>query len=338
MTALIFDRVWETTTTTGTGSYTLAGAKSGNYKAFGDVLSNSEYVEYFVRNADGDIWERVWGQFNSGTQALTRNLIESSTGSLIDWGSGTKEVYIAPPAASLNDDRGILVAASRPAWVRANTLWIDSDASPVTLYVYDGTGDEILGTYTTSGFVPYRLGTAMGAAVEQGLHTIWIPAGAMEPTLTNGATPAKIEMSSNKNIFKTLNFATGTQQFAQFEVFFPKSWDLGTVTFQPQWSHAATSSLFGVVFGLAGVARSDSDPGDVAFGTAQTSTDTGGTTNDIYLGPTSSAITIAGTPAAGDTVQFQINRTVADGSDNLGVDARLHGIRLFYTVSAATDA
>ena len=49
-------------------------------------------------------------------------------------------------------------------------------------------------------------------------------------------------------------------------------------------------------------------------------------------------MTIAGTPAAGDTVQFQINRTVLDAIDLLAVDARLHGIRLFFTTSAATDA
>jgi len=171
----------------------------------------------------------------------------------------------------------------------------------------------------------------------QGRETIFIPAAAMISRTTNGAAAGTAEMTTNKNMFKTLDFDTSTQEFAQFEVWFPKSWNLGTVTFQPQWSHASTTTNFGVVWGLAGVARSDDDAGDVAFGTAQTSTDTGGTTNDIYLGPESSAITIAGTPAAGDTVQFQINRTVADGSDTLGIDARLHGIRLFFTTNAATD-
>ena len=167
-----------------------------------------------------------------------------------------------------------------------------------------------------------------------GKETIWIPASAMTARTTNGAAAGSTEMSTNKNMFVTKDFDTTTQEFVQFEIFFPKSWNLGTVTFQPLWSHPSTTTNFGVVFGLAGIARSDDDAGDVAFGTAQTSTDTGGTTN----GPESSAITIAGTPAAGDSVQFQINRTVADGSDTMAVDARLHGIRLFFTTSAATDA
>lgn len=171
-----------------------------------------------------------------------------------------------------------------------------------------------------------------------GKQTIWIPAAAMVARTTNGAAAGLAEMTTNKNMFRTLDFDTTTQEFAQFEVFFPKSWNLSTVTFRALWSHASTTTNFGVVWGLAGVARSDDDAGDVAFGTAQTSTDTGGTTNDIYVSPESSAITIAGTPAVGDSVLFQINRTVADGSDTMAIDARLHGVQVFFTTNAATDA
>ena len=92
-----------------------------------------------------------------------------------------------------------------------------------------------------------------------------------------------------------------------------------------------------MVWGLAAVARSDGDLGDVAFGTTQTSVDVGGTTNGIYVGPESSAITTDGPPTTGDTVQFQISRNVADAADTMAIDARLHGVRLFYTTNAATD-
>ena len=173
---------------------------------------------------------------------------------------------------------------------------------------------------------------ARGPSGADGLQTIFIAASEMTARTTNGAAAGTAEMATNKNMFKTLDFDTATQEFAQFELWMPDDWDHGTLTFQPMWSHAATTVNFGVVWGLAGVARSDDDAGDVAFGTAQTSTDTGGTTNDIYLGPESAAITIAGTPVAGDSVQFQLNRTVADGGDTLAIDARLHGIRLFYTI------
>lgn len=181
--------------------------------------------------------------------------------------------------------------------------------------------------------------TIEGTLIQKaGRQTIWIPASAMTARTTNGAAAGTAEMSTNKNMFSTLDFDTTTQEFAQFEIHMPKSWNLSTVTFQPVWSHASTTTNFGVVWELAAVARSDDDAGDVAFGTAQSSTDTGGTTNDIYIGPESSAITVAGTPAAGDTVQFQIARAPANGSDTMAIDARLHGIRLFYTTNASTDA
>jgi hypothetical protein len=118
----------------------------------------------------------------------------------------------------------------------------------------------------------------------------------------------------------------------------PKSWNEGTVTFQPLWSHPSTTTNFGVVWDLQAVAVSNDDGIAAAFGTAQTSTDTGGTTDDLYIGPESSAITIAGTPATGDVVFFRLSRVTGNGADTMAVDARLHGIVLYITTDAATDA
>jgi len=52
----------------------------------------------------------------------------------------------------------------------------------------------------------------------------------------------------------------------------------------------------------------------------------------------SSAITIAGTPADDDICFFQLYRDAADGSDDFTGDARVLGIKLFYTTDAANDA
>jgi hypothetical protein len=160
----------------------------------------------------------------------------------------------------------------------------------------------------------------------------------MTPRNTNGAASGLIEMSTNKNMVRSLDFDASTQEFAQFEIAMPKSWDEGTVTFQPVWSHPSTTTNFGVVWALQAVAVSDDDAMDAAFGTEQTSTDTGGTTNNKYIGPESAAITIGGTPAEGDTVLFQVKRVPSDGSDTMAVDARLHGIKLYININAPTDA
>ena len=170
-----------------------------------------------------------------------------------------------------------------------------------------------------------------------GKQTIWMPASAMTPRTTGGAATGSVETSTNKNMIRTLDFDATTAEYAQFDIAMPKSWNLGTVTFTAFWSHAATTTNFGVAFALSAVAVSNADALDVAFGTAVTVTDTGGATNTQYVAAASAAVTVAGTPAAGDWIMFRINRDPANGSDNMAIDARLHGVQIFYTTSAATD-
>jgi len=172
-----------------------------------------------------------------------------------------------------------------------------------------------------------------------GKHAIPIMAAAIAPSYTGGcAALAVIASASDKPDIITIDFDPTVQEYAQFAIPMPKSWNEGTVTFKPIWSHAATITNFGVVWSLQAVAISDDDTIAVAFGTVQTSTDTGGTTDDIYVGPESSAITVAGTPAAQDVVFFRISRVVGDGGDTMTIDARLHGIILYITTDAENDA
>jgi hypothetical protein len=177
-----------------------------------------------------------------------------------------------------------------------------------------------------------------GVGSTQGKHAIWVAAGSMTPSATGGcATLATLATTANQPDVQSLDFDTTTQEFAQFSITMPKSWNEGTVTFAPVWSHAATTTNFGVVWQLQGYAASDNDAIPTAYGTAQISTDTGGTTNNKYFGPASSAITIAGTPVAEDTVFFRVARAPADGGDTMAIDARLMGLVLYITTDADTD-
>ena len=125
--------------------------------------------------------------------------------------------------------------------------------------------------------------SALASAVAyQGLQTIWIPASAMTPATTNGAASGTTELATNKNMLKTLDFDTATQEFAQFDITMPKSWNQGTLTFVPRWTAASGSG--GVVWALQAVGTRDDDAMDVAFGTEQTSTDTLITANDCHVG------------------------------------------------------
>lgn len=174
--------------------------------------------------------------------------------------------------------------------------------------------------------------------IKQGIHTIWIPAGAMTARTTNGAAAGTVETTTNKVMLSTLDFDAATIEYAQFAIQMPDSWDKSTITAQFVWKHAATTTNFGVSWGIQGVAISNDDTADVAYGTAIYANDTGGTTNDIYVSPETAAVTIAGTPAAGDWVSFQVLRKADDGTnDTMAIDAGLLGVSIFYNVNAATD-
>tara|TARA_R100001440_G_scaffold14734_1_gene24954 strand:- start:340 stop:1725 length:1386 start_codon:yes stop_codon:yes gene_type:complete len=177
---------------------------------------------------------------------------------------------------------------------------------------------------------------ATGAIKIAGKETIWVPAVAMYPNTTSGAEAAQVELSNGPEI-KVLDFDKSSDEFAQFAVAFPKSWNAGTVTFQAFFT--ATSTDTGTTaWGLSGVALADSGDLNTAFGTQVVATAKAhsGTSNDLDVAAESGAVTIAGSPGADEYVFFQVSRDVS--ADDLDADARLLGIKLFFTTSAANDA
>jgi hypothetical protein len=235
---------------------------------------------------------------------------------------------------------GVMSAADK---TKLDTLDLPSNLSPQSGGV---SGAEVVAVDDGSGNMRQvslqeiaDLAAPGGGGGTIGRHAVPVMAGAMRPSVTGGcAALVTIASAANQPDIQTLDFDATTAEFAQFSVIMPSSWNEGTVTFVPVWSHAATTTNFGVVWTLQAVAVSNDDAIATAFGTSQSSTDTGGTTNDLYFGPESSAITVAGTPAAGDVVFFRLSRDTASGSDTLAIDARLHGITLYITTDAETDA
>jgi len=181
-----------------------------------------------------------------------------------------------------------------------------------------------------------KSGTA--AVKVAGTETIFIPAQAMFGTTTNGADAQAVETTATRPELKVLDFDPGTAEYAQFSIAMPKSWNLGTVTYQVFWSPSNTNTD-NCIFGLQGVSCTEGDTADVVFGTAAEVTDAGiGTVEDVQMTAVSGAVTIAGSPADDDYTFFQLYRDAADGSDTFSGDARVLGIKLFYTTDAANDA
>jgi hypothetical protein len=104
------DRVKETTTTTGTGAYSLAGAATG-FRTFVAGIGNGNRCTYCV--TDGTSWEINEGVVTDATpDTLTRDkLLASSSGSAINWGAGTRDVFCVYAAAQPNPQVKHLSAA-----------------------------------------------------------------------------------------------------------------------------------------------------------------------------------------------------------------------------------
>lgn len=171
-----------------------------------------------------------------------------------------------------------------------------------------------------------------------GKQTIWIPASALTSRTTDGASSATFEATTNKECFGVKEFDAATQQYATCVIQMPTSWNLGTITAKFVWMHPSTTTNFGVRLGIRGIALSNDDNVDQAFGTAVYVSDTGGTTEDVYVTDETAAITIGGTPALQDLVVLQVDRDVAHADDTMAVACQLIGISLYYTVGIGTDA
>ena len=207
-----------------------------------------------------------------------------------------------------------------------------------------------IGTATTAGAIAIAadgtvdLATA-GATVNSaviktaGIDTIWIPAAAMRPTVSNGcASLTEVETTSGRPDMQVLDFDTSADEHAQFQISMPKSWNEGTVTAQFYWTTTATDTD-GVSWGIQGVCVSDNDTIDVAYGTAIVVDDAAlGAAEDLCVSAATAAITLGGSPAAGDLAFFRVFRDVSDSNDTAAEDARLIGVKIFFTTDAATDA
>jgi hypothetical protein len=123
MALVVADRVQETTTTTGTGTYTLAGAKDGfqSFAAVGD--GNTTYYAC----TDGTDYEIGIGTYTaSGTTLARSTIIESSNSdAAVSWSSGDKDIFVTLPAskATVLDSSGDLTLTG----ASYNVVWDKSD-------------------------------------------------------------------------------------------------------------------------------------------------------------------------------------------------------------------
>lgn len=110
---LFKNRVRETSTTTGQGNITLAGAVAG-YQSFATALALNDTCYYVIANQSGTEWEVGEGTLTGSTTLRRDRIINSSNSNLhVSFSAGTKDVFIDLPAEYAND----AVNAACLAWI-----------------------------------------------------------------------------------------------------------------------------------------------------------------------------------------------------------------------------
>lgn len=94
------DRVRDTSTTAGSGSFSVSGTAPTGYRTFSAVLSVSDTFYYSIQHQTLNEWEVGLGTYSSAnTFARTTIYSSSNAGSAVTFSAGTKDVFITMAAA-----------------------------------------------------------------------------------------------------------------------------------------------------------------------------------------------------------------------------------------------
>jgi hypothetical protein len=132
MALIVNDRVKETTTTTGTGDITFAGATTG-FETFAAGIGNSNTTYYCITLPGSAEFEVGLGTLSgdSSTMARTSIISSSNSDSAVNFSAGTKDVFCTLPAskAIIKDANGALASTTMSGALdlNGNELVLDAD-------------------------------------------------------------------------------------------------------------------------------------------------------------------------------------------------------------------
>lgn len=219
------DRVLETSVTTGTGDYTVAGAATGFQTFLGGVVSANDLVPYYAE--DGVNWEAGIGTVLSGPSRLQRThvLKSSNSNNAVNWGAGTRNLRCGWPA-ELNTPRYKSVSIAGAAGTQVLTQdeqrcdvlvltgaltgnrTIEVDATPWRWIVFNNTS----GAYT----VTFKVTGQTGLAITQGKSKVVYCNGTdtADGYSDLAAVPSAATQSDQETATSTATFVSpGRQQF-----------------------------------------------------------------------------------------------------------------------------
>ena len=194
MALIVADRVKEVTTTSGTGTYTLGGAVDG-FQAFSAVAVDTDTVYYAI--TDDTDWEVGIGTIGGTQTTLARTTILSSSnaGSAVNWGAGTKNIFLTYPA-----EKAVYEDISGNVDV-PNNLTVGGTVDGVDIAARDAVLTST--TNTANAALPKAGGTMTGNLVLNADPTASLQAATKQYVDTIAAagihyhTPARVEAPAN---------------------------------------------------------------------------------------------------------------------------------------------
>ncbi len=206
MARVVFDRVMETSPTTGAGVFTLAGAVDG-YVTFTSVLANSDTVYYGIWNQGvPSEWEVGLGTFTTAGTTLTRTtvLAGSNGTSAVTFSGGTKNVWGDAPA--------VLFRKILQAFTTGSVLFADSSgnfAQDNTNFFWDDTNNRLGLGINAPGYILHTksaLGTLAGGIHIENTNTAQFNAAAFAMRGPAGTTRSTGFFHGNLNAGGTTSY------------------------------------------------------------------------------------------------------------------------------------
>ena len=170
------ERIYETSITTGTGTYTLDGAVT-DYQPVSTIGANN-YGPFFVTNDPGGTgWEAIIGQYLAGPARLVRThvMASSNAGAAVDWAAGTRKIrcgwpaWLALPRRTTKSVAGAADVTLTQSEMRCNHLELTGALTGnISVIVDDTKWDWIVHNNTTGAFtLTFKVAGQTGVKVPQ---------------------------------------------------------------------------------------------------------------------------------------------------------------------------